>query len=148
MYKHVLVPTDGSPLSEKAVKSAAQLAALCGAKVTALSVIPPYAETVYAEGLSTGTLGSRKKYKEVTEKAARAALDRVTAGIAAEGVKAGGTFVIGERPWESIIRVARAEKCDVIVMASHGRSGLSGMILGSETQKVLTHSKIPVLVVR
>ena len=94
MYKHVLVPTDGSPLSEKAVKSAAQLAALCGAKVTALSVIPPYAEPVYAEGLSTGTLGSRKKYKEVTEKAARAALDRVTAGIAAEGVKAGGTFVI------------------------------------------------------
>ena len=63
-------------------------------------------------------------------------------------MKAGGTFVIGERPWESIIRVARAEKCDVIVMASHGRSGLSGMILGSETQKVLTHSKIPVLVVR
>jgi nucleotide-binding universal stress UspA family protein len=147
MYRHILIPTDGTPLSDKAIKAASSLASLCHAKITALTVIPPYEEPVYSEGVSVPA-STRKKFKDATEKAAREALDKVEAVTRASGAECASTFVVGDKPWESIIRVARSEKCDLIVMASHGRGGLSGLLLGSETQKVLTHSKIPVLVCR
>ena len=148
MYQHILIPTDGSALSDKAVRTAARLARVCNAKITALNVIPPYTEPVYSEGMAVVPSSSRKKYKDSTEQSARRALGRVEAGARSAGAPCSSTFVVGDKPWESIIRVARSEKCDLIVMASHGRGGIAGLLLGSETQKVLTHSKIPVLVCR
>jgi nucleotide-binding universal stress UspA family protein len=146
MYKHILVPTDGSPLSNQAIATAAQLAKLCKAKITGLNLIPPYDNPMRSEGGDSGP--AVKFYKEVTEKHAREALGKVEAEAKAAGVPCTSKLVNAQHPWKAIIRVARSEKCDLIVMASHGRSGLAAIVIGSETNKVLTHSKIPVLVCR
>ena len=148
MYKHILVATDGSKLSLKAVKSAASLAASVGARLSALYVMPEYTLPVYGEAAMYITEASPKRFKEAVEKdttAAFAAVAKVAHGaeITFSAVKA-----TDSQPWNAIIKTARARKCDLIVMASHGRRGLSGLLLGSETTKVLTHSKVPVLVVR
>ena len=149
MYRHILVPTDGSKLSAKAIKTAARLAKLCGAKLTGLCVTPTYVAPVYAEGMTYGMVSSRS-YKKLKEREARKALAVVdieaqTAGVA---VLVSKISLTGDQPWRAIIGTARSKKCDLIVMASHGRRGLSALLLGSETAKVLTHSRIPVLVCR
>jgi nucleotide-binding universal stress UspA family protein len=147
MYKHVLVPTDGSKLSAKAIKAAARLAKICQARLTGLYVIPPYTAPVYAEGVGYGALLPRN-YKELREKEAKKALAAVDIEAQTSGMEASTMSLTADQPWQAIISAARSKKCDVIVMASHGRHGLSGLLLGSETTKVLTHSKIPVLVCR
>ncbi|OGA28234.1 MAG: hypothetical protein A3I01_01295 [Betaproteobacteria bacterium RIFCSPLOWO2_02_FULL_65_24] len=146
MYKHILVPTDGSYLSDQAITTAAQLAKLCKAKITGLNLIRPYDKPMQSEGADS--LPSARRYREATEKNAREALEKVEAGAKAAGVPCTSKFLNADQPWKAIIRVAKSEKCDLIVMASHGRSGLAGIVIGSETNKVLTHSKIPVLVCR
>ncbi|HUL55479.1 MAG TPA: universal stress protein [Usitatibacter sp.] len=149
MYKHILVPTDGSKLSLKAVKEAAALARACKAKVTALYVIEPYLPRIADESLIPASLArDQAEYKKNSEKIASDALAKVGKGLVASKVKYAGEFVTDAMPWRGILDTARKRKCDLIVMASHGRGGLAGVILGSETHKVLAHSKTPVLVCR
>jgi nucleotide-binding universal stress UspA family protein len=148
-YKHILVPTDGSKLSLKAAKEAAVLAKRLKAKITALYVSPPWLPPASDESsLMYNTAHGRRAYREATEKNADKALSRVAASAKAGKVACEKLHITDSQPWEGIIRTARAKKCDLIVMASHGRRGLAGLLLGSETQKVLTHSKTPVLVCR
>ena len=148
MYKHILVPTDGSRLSVKAVKAAVQLAKTLGAKVTGLYVIPPYVPPMYGEAVVYVPEVSPKRYKELSEKEAKKALAAVEIEAQTAAVPCKVVSLTADQAWQGIIRTARAKKCDLIVMASHGRRGLTGLLLGSETTKVLTHSKTPVLVCR
>ena len=148
MYKHILVPTDGSKLSAKAARAAATLAKALGAKVTGVYVIAPYSALVYGEAVAYAPPMTAQRYKELTGKEARKALAAVEIEAQAEGVPCTTLTITNEHPWKGIVRVAQARKCDAIVMASHGRRGLSGLLLGSETNKVLTHSRIPVIVCR
>ena len=147
MYKHILVPTDGSPLSLKAARAAASLASEVGARLTALYVIEPFRPPIYSEGaIAYQAYYSREQYEDGMRKVADSATGKVAA--AANGVKCDRMSATDLDPWEAIVEAARTKKCDLIVMASHGRKGLAGLLLGSETQKVLTHSKVPVLVCR
>jgi nucleotide-binding universal stress UspA family protein len=148
MFKHILIPTDGSKLSAKAIRIAVRLARDTGAKVTGAYVIAPYVAPSYGEGSIYVAGVSPKRYKAMTQREARKALAAIAIEAGTSGVAYAGTTQSAFNPWEGIIRAARAKRCDLIVMASHGRRGLAGLLLGSETTKVLTHSKIPVLVCR
>jgi nucleotide-binding universal stress UspA family protein len=148
MFKHILVSTDGSPLAQKGIKAGVRLAAALGAKVTGVCVIPPWRTPVYGEGVTYGVPRSPAQYKEAMEKAARKALAAVEIEAETAGVPCATQFVTAERAWEGILRVAKARRCDLLSIASHGRGGLSGLLIGSETQRVLAHSKLPVLVTR
>jgi nucleotide-binding universal stress UspA family protein len=149
MYKHILVPTDGSKLSLKAAKEAARLAQKLGARITALYVIEPYMPPATGEtAFLIRQAGLEESYAKAMKKHAATALAQVEMAAAAAKVRCDGIAVSGFRPWEAIIKAARAKKCDLIVMASHGWRGLAGLILGGETHKVLTHAKTPVLVCR
>jgi nucleotide-binding universal stress UspA family protein len=148
MFKHILIPTDGSKLSAKGVKAGIRLAKALGARVTALHVIPPYLPVMYA-GLDGHVGGAaRRTFKSNSERAARLALAVAENEARAAGVRCTTRFTTDPEPWGGILRTARMAKCDAVVMASHGRSGLGGLLLGSETQRVLSHSKLPVLVAR
>ena len=146
MYKHILVPTDGSPLSLKAVRAASKLAVKLKAKITALYVIQPYMPRYTSEDIVYRAAYTMGQYEKGMKKTADKALARVVA--TANGATCATMSKVHEHPWEAIIDVAKSRKCDLIVMASHGRRGIAGLLLGSETQKVLTHSKTPVLVCR
>ncbi|MBI2802921.1 MAG: universal stress protein [Gammaproteobacteria bacterium] len=149
MYSHILVPTEGTRLSAKAVKAAIKLASALGARLTAVHVIAPYVPPIYTEGLAYVPIDlDPKQYKRVTEKNAKALIEKTEQLARAGGVMCSGMFLTHPQPWEGILKAARIKRCDAIVMASHGRSGLKALLLGSETSKVLTHSKLPVLVVR
>ena len=147
MYKHLLVPTDGSKLSDKAVAQAIALAQALGAGITFLHATPGMPRPVYADGVSVEMV-SRKEYNQRAKADAARILDKASAKASAAGLKSQGVHVSSDTPWESIIAVAKKTKADAIVMASHGRRGLASLLLGSETTKVLTHSAVPVLVVR
>jgi len=148
MYKHILVATDGSKLSAKAVKTAVRLARDLGAKLTAAYVIAPYVPPMYSEAVAYAPPVTLQKYRELANREAKKALAAVEIEAQTSGVSCSALATTNEHPWRGIVRTAQSRKCDVIVMASHGRRGLSGLLLGSETNKVLTHSKIPVLVCR
>ena len=148
MYKHILVPTDGSALSNKAARTAARLARDTGARITAIYAIPPLGQPMVFDGFVYDTALSQEQYEKGMRKHADKALARVKAEAEANQVKCDAISVIEGNPWEAIIKAAKAKRCDLIVMASHGRRGLQGVLLGSETTKVLTHSKTPVLVCR
>jgi len=147
MYTKVLVPTDGSPLSDKALKEAAGLARATGATLTLLHVVPAYRMPVSGfEGAIMQNVITPERYKRSMRAHAKRLLD-------AAARKAGGTAtrrdcVFSDYPHDAIVAAARKHRCDLVVMASHGWRGLKGLLLGSETHKVLTHSRIPVLVVR
>ena len=148
MYKHILVSTDGSKLSQKASKTAARLARFVGARLSGVYVMPEYMPPNYGEASLYITLMSPKTFKAATDKDANAALAFIAKEADAASVPFAGIKTTNAQPWSAIISAARAKKCDLIVMASHGRRGLAGLLLGSETAKVLTHSKVPVLVCR
>ncbi len=148
-YKHILVPTDGSKLSLKAAKEAATLAKSLKAKMTALYVIAPYMPTLDAEGsINTRHGYDQKAYEAASSKFAGEATAKIAATAAQANVKCQEVHVTDPAPWDGIIRAAAKNKCDLIVMSSHGRGNLAGLLLGSETTKVLAHSKTPVLVCR
>jgi len=148
MYKHVLIPTDGSKLSTRAIRAACALAQTCGAKITGVYVIPPYVPPMYAEGMIyVADLGPRR-HKELMLRAAKKALAVVSTEAQLARVACATASPLADQPWEGILQTARAKRCDLIVMASHGRRGIAALLLGSETTKVLTHSKTPVLVCR
>jgi len=147
MFKHILAPTDGSGFSNKAVATAAQLAQSLRAKLLLLHVRSPIESPHHVEGGALSTLGGKVVMQEI-EAEERKLLDAAVEIAAANGMKAETAFVAGYSTYEAIIRIASEQHCDLIVMASHGRRGISDLLMGSETQKVLTHTTIPVLVVR
>jgi nucleotide-binding universal stress UspA family protein len=146
VYKHILVPTDGSTLSLKAAREAAKLAAPLNAKITALYVIPPFSPPVSSESIVVDLTQLAALYEKGARENAKKALAK--AATAAGTIPCETAAVVHDNPWQAIIKQAGDKKCDLIVMASHGRRGLAALLLGSETQKVLTHSKTPVLVCR
>ena len=147
MYKHLLVAIDGSRLSSKAVVHAVGLAKSLGATLTAFYASPDYPMPIYAEGIVYDQL-SKKEYAAIVGKEAQKIFAPVLAKAKAAGVACATAHVVGGAPWAGILDAAKKAKCDAIVMASHGRRGISAVLLGSETQKVLTHTKLPVLVAR
>ena len=147
MFKHFLVPTDGSDLSSDTVKRAVTFALECGSKITFFFAKPDYPIAFYGEGALIDPT-TPEKFTEMAEKQAQEILSRATTAADAAGVDNDSVSTISDIPYVSIIEAATNAGCDLIFMASHGRRGFSGLLLGSETQKVLTHSKIPVLVYR
>ena len=147
MYQRILVPTDGSQLSERAVKEAAQLARAVGATLTLFYAAPQYRLPAgLGEGAALHQFIPPERYRRSMRASAKRMLD--TAARKASGTVTRQVCEFADQPYEAIVAAARKNKCDLIVMASHGWRGLKGLILGSETQKVLTHSRVPVLVVR
>ena len=149
MYRHILVPTDGSALSDKAVAAAIKLAKLAGARITVFHAIEPYPlQGAYAAEASGVPELQPEIFAERSEEYAKRVLDAVTKAAAAANVQCSTDFATSRSVFQAIIDKADMENCDLIVMASHGRRGLEGFLLGSETHKVLTHTSIPVLVYR
>lgn len=147
MFKHILVPTDGGPLSRKAAQTAVKLAKEVGARVTGFYAAAPFNPVVY-DGYVPPDLLSPEDHKKTQAKLAARYLEAIGKLATASGVAFAGRQAEAALPWQAIIAAARKNRCDLIVMASHGRRGIAGLLLGSETLKVLTHSKIPVLAVR
>jgi nucleotide-binding universal stress UspA family protein len=147
MFQHILVPTDGSDFSNKAVAAAARLAHALQAKLLVLHVRSPIESPHHVEGGAQTHLSGKIVEQEIEDEE-RKLLDAALEIAAAGGTKAEMAFIAGYSAYEAIIRIAGEQHCDLIVMASHGLRGISGFLIGSETQKVLTHTKIPVLVVR
>lgn len=147
MYQRILIATDGSTLSRKAVTSGIKLAELTGAQIIALNVVPRYPVSYFEGGLSVPTSDVAKIEKQWSE-SAKAVVDAVKLTAEAKGIKAKAVTTSSDLIAESIIAAAKKHKCDLIVMASHGRRGLKRLLLGSETTHVLTHSHIPVLILR
>jgi nucleotide-binding universal stress UspA family protein len=147
VYKHILVATDGSRISGKAVTHAIALAQALKAELTAFYASPDYPLPAYADGVVYEPV-SKKQYEALARKEAEKILTAVQLKAEAGGVECDTLHAIANAPWEAILAAAKKAKCDAIVMASHGRRGVSALLLGSETQKVLTHSKLPVVVVR
>jgi nucleotide-binding universal stress UspA family protein len=148
MFKHILLPTDGSKLSDRAVQRGIELAAAIGARVTAVHVIPEFRMMADESFVLPNTADIKRRYDRESKSRAEKLLEKIGERAKSAEVKYQGVAVQGDLPYEHIIEAAKKNKCDLIMMASHGRRGLSGLLLGSETSKVLTHSKIPVLVVR
>jgi nucleotide-binding universal stress UspA family protein len=145
MYKHILLPTDGSELSSKAMRYGIALAKAVGAKVTGITITTPFHIFAIDPAAVTDTA---ETYKKRMEGLAAKYLKDVKDAAAAAGLACAIIHVEHEHPYRAIIDAANANACDLIAMASHGRRGISAVVLGSETVKVLTHGSIPVLVYR
>ena len=144
MFKRILVPTDGSDITGQAVNTAITLAKAVGATVFTISVKEPFPYSAISEMQPTPP----QEFFDAQERIAAARVKAVSDACAAVGLSCQGHTVEALHPWEAIIDHATRMDCDLLVMASHGRRGMVALLLGSETQKVLTHSSIPVLVVR
>lgn len=147
MYQRILVPTDGSALSKKAVTSAIALAKLCQAELVALQVVPRYPQAYFDGGLAIAA-DEVKQVEKAWSDAAQKVVDAVQKSAAAKGVKAKAVVVRSDLVADAIQTTAKKQQCDLIVMASHGRKGIKRLLLGSETQHVLTHGSTPVLVLK
>jgi nucleotide-binding universal stress UspA family protein len=148
MYRHILIPTDGSELAHKAVAHGLSLAKALGARVSVVTVEVPFhvfdAYRNNIDRLSDAMAEHERHAKAHASKVLGVVSDAAkAAGVACETVQADG-----DQPYAAIIATAKQRGCDLIVMSSHGRGGVSALVLGSETNKVLTHSDIPVLVYR
>jgi nucleotide-binding universal stress UspA family protein len=147
MFKHILIPTDGSELSDLAVTKGAVFASEISAKVTLFFAKPGFPVAYFGEGALIDPL-TPTQFAEMAEQQSHKVLQAAAAICAASGVACSTTTATSDVPYEAIIEAAENSGCDLIFMASHGRRGISGLLLGSETNKVLTHSRIPVLVYR
>lgn len=147
MYARILVATDGSTLSKKAVNSAISLAALCGAELIAIKVVPRYPQS-YFEGSIPLSVEDVKRVEKQWAEDGQAVVDAVKKTAATKGVSVKAVTVKSDLVSEALMSAATKYKADLIVMASHGRKGIKRLLLGSETQHVLTHSHVPVLVLR
>jgi len=145
MFKHVLLPTDGSKLSEDAIRLGVQLAKTMNAKVTGFHVTPEFHVFTYKTEMLKDT---ESEFGNDSKAHAAQYLSSIETAAKAAGVPYEGVSSVHDHPYEAIIGVADERGCDLIVMASHGRKGMQAVLLGSETQKVLTHSHVPVLVCR
>lgn len=147
MFKHILVPTDGSELSDDTVEKAVMFAKEIGAKITFFCGIEPFPSVYYGLG-AVFDAHLVTNFHEIQQKAAETILEAAAKVGAKHGIGCTTAMLSSAEPYEAIIKAAQDGGCDLIFMASHGRKGMEAVILGSETQKVLTHSKIPVLVYR
>lgn len=148
LFKHILIPTDGSRLADQGVKAGIKLAKALGARVTGVYVLSPYEPVIYAGAAMYVPPKMRKEYQKASQAHAGKVLAKLEQNARADGVACATQVVTNAQIWDGILKVARSRKCDAIAMASHGRGGLGGLLLGSETSRVLAHSKIPVLVMR
>ena len=147
MYQRILVATDGSDLSKTAVRSAIDLAAAVGAELMALYVVPRYPVSYFEGGITISVQDIARTEKQWSDKG-QAVVDAVQQEAEAAGVKARGVVTQSDLVAESIMSAVKKHQCDLVVMASHGRKGIQRVLLGSETQHVLTHSTVPVLILR
>jgi nucleotide-binding universal stress UspA family protein len=147
MYQRILVATDGSKLSKKATTSAIELAALCGAELIVVKVVPRYPQS-YFEGGMTLPAGDVQKVEKEWSDSAQADVDAVKKAALARGVAAKAVVVKSGVVSEALLGAAKKYKCDLVMMASHGRKGIKRLLLGSETQHVLTHATMPVLILK
>ena len=147
MYQRILIATDGSALSRKAVDSGIEMASLTGAQIVVLKVVPRYPVSYFEGGVSLPVSSIATMEKQWTE-AAQAVVAEIKDKAEAQGIKAKAVTHTSDLVAETILSIAKKNKCDLIVMASHGRRGLKRVLMGSETMHVLTHSHIPVLVLR
>jgi nucleotide-binding universal stress UspA family protein len=144
MFKRILVPTDGSDITAKAAQTALELAKLHGASLYAISVKEPFPYSAISEMQPVPP----QEFYDAQERIAAARVKAVVDAASASGVACSGHTVEALHAWEAILDHAKAQQCDLIVMASHGRRGVAALLLGSETSRVLTHSEIPVLVIK
>ena len=147
MYKRIMVATDGSTLSKKAVAHAIDLAALSGAELVAVKVTPRYPQSYFEGSLPLTATEVNKVEKQWTD-AAQKIVDAVAKAAKAKGVTTKAVVVKSDIVSDAVIAAAKKHKVDLVVMASHGRRGIKRLLLGSETQQVLTHANVPVLVLR
>ena len=148
MYSHILVPTDGSELSISAAHQAAELAKLCNARMTVILVSRTY-RRLYSDGFVVPEVHVvRERWEEQVTEHAKTILDQICADARKSGVKCEPVHVFGDAPYESIIDTANKLGCDMIAMGSHGHGGAKQFFVGSETTRVLSHTKIPVIVYR
>jgi nucleotide-binding universal stress UspA family protein len=146
MFKNILIPTDGSDLSRRAVSFGVELAKLHQSRITGIHVIPDYHLLIAYEGAFDPV--TEERIEEEAKVRAENYLAFVRNSAAGAGVSCDTLCETSDHPYDAILKAAEARKCDLIVMTSHGRKGLAAVLLGSETRKVLTHAKIPVLIVR
>ncbi len=144
MFKKILVPSDGSPLAHQAAEFAADLAKVHGAQVVGLYVIDPFPYIGIGDASAVGL----QAYMAEAQTAAGQSLDDIRKACEARGVTFEGDTIERNVTYEGILETAEAESADLIVMGSHGRKGVQALILGSVAQKVLTHAKVPVLIVK
>ena len=144
MYKRLLIATDGSDVTQTAVQAAVELARATGGELFAISVKEPFPYSAISEMQPVPP----QEFFDAQERIANERVRVVVAAATAAGLPCQAHTVEALHPWEAILDHAKTQRCDLVVMASHGRRGLSALLLGSETQKVLTHSTIPVLVVK
>lgn len=142
MFKHILIATDGSKLSEKAVQAGIKFAKSINAKVTGVHVMPPF------KGVDVESVFPEKEHQEQRIRNSEKYLEIIEGMAKAAGVKCQAFYVTNSKPYKAIVSAAEDCKCDAIFMGSHGRGGVSGLLLGSVTTKVLAHTKIPVIVYR
>jgi len=147
MFKHILLPTDGSKLSSKSVERGIEFAKKIKARVTAVHVVPEFTLMV-DEGITMLSPALKKRFEDEGKARAAKMLAEIARKARSRKVRCAIVCVSSDLPYQQIIATARKKKCDLIMMASHGRRGLSSLLLGSETAKVLLHTKVPVLVVR
>ena len=145
MFKHLLLPTDGSELSQAAVREGVRFAKECNAKVTGVSVIPEFHVLTFNTTMIEDT---KAVFLAESRAQAEGSLALLKKSADKDGVPCDTEVAVSDHPYEAIIRIAESRGCDLIMMASHGRHGAQALLLGSETQKVLTHTRIPVLVYR
>ena len=148
MFRHILIPTDGSRLARKGIRAGIRLAKALGARVTGVYVMLPTTPRGYDDTAIFYAGVSARGWRHAFDKAAKKALSVIEAQARAAKVPCTTLIVHDRQPWEGILAAAHRRKCDVIALASHGRGGLGGLLLGSETQQLLARSRIPVLVVR
>lgn len=144
MYRNILIPTDGSEITTKAVSAAIELARTLGARLSTISVKEPFPYSAISEMQPVPP----QEFFDAQERIAASRVKSVVSAANAAGLDCSAFTVEALHPWEAIIDHANAQGCDLIVMASHGRRGVAAFLLGSETQRVLIHSKVPVLVVK
>lgn len=145
MYKHLLIPTDGSDFSERAALYGVTLAKSLNARITAITVTAPWQAIAIGE---VAVAIPEADYDTRSENNAWMFLNKITDAAKAAGVSCNAVHIRQASPYEAIIDAAKSHGCDLIVMGSHGRRGIAGFLLGSETVRVLTHSTLPVLVYR
>jgi nucleotide-binding universal stress UspA family protein len=148
MFTNILVPTDGGPLSRKATMAAIKLAKQQNGRIVGVHATPAFVPVVYDGMVPPPELVSPTEHGKAMARFAAKVLGGVEKMCREGGIPFEGVHVPDEEPYRAVIKVARRKHCDLVLMASHGRRGFTGLLLGSETQKVLTHSKLPVIVVR
>ena len=145
MFNTILFPTDGSPLSDKASETALAFAQLNKAKLVAISVVRPFPFSPLADGC---IVLDASLYEQQMQEASQRAIDKIGVALLVAGVPLEGGVAVSPSPHDEIVNAAQTYHCDIILMASHGRKGLNKLFVGSETQKVLAHTHLPVMVLR